>query len=121
MVDTGGGPVFLSDPENYLRNTNWPNAAPGTLPDFWASSCKGISDDLTFSLSDGSQSISLSIVTKALTPAVQGLCLVMCEKCNFMRGEDGMNIGGLTALFYSILIDYKNAKIGFRSKPISVS
>lgn len=121
MIDTGGGPVFLSDPENYLRNTNWPNAAAEAIPDFWKSSCKGISDDLTISLSDGSQSISLSIVTKALTPAVQGLCLVMCEKCDFMRGQDGMNIGGLTALFYSMLIDYKNAKVGFRPKPVSVS
>jgi hypothetical protein len=121
MIDTGGGPAFLSDPENYLRNTNWPNAAPEEIPDFWKSSCKGISDDLTVSLSDGSRSTSLSITTKILTPDVQGLCLVMCENCDFMRGEDGMNIGGLTVLFYSILIDYNNAKVGFKPKPISGS
>ncbi|MCP1747560.1 hypothetical protein [Bradyrhizobium japonicum] len=41
--------------------------------------------------------------SKALTPAVQGLSLVMCDKCEFMRAQDGMNIGGLTVLFYSIL------------------
>jgi hypothetical protein len=121
MVDTGGGPVFLSDPENYLRNRNWPNATPEAIPDFWKISCEGISDDLTISLGDDSQSIPLSIITKALTPAVQGLSLVMCDQCDYMRGEDGMNIGGLTALFYSILIDYKNALVGFRPKQVSVS
>lgn len=121
MVDTGGGPVFLSDPEGDLRKNDWPNAVPEPLQDFWKTSCLGLSDDLAFSLSDGSQSVLLSIDAKALTPAVQGLCLVMCETCNFMRGQDGMNIGGLTALFYSILIDYKNAKVGFAPKTIAAS
>jgi hypothetical protein len=74
---------------------------------------------LAFSLSDGNQSVSLAITTKALSPAVQGLSLVICEDCRFMSGADGMNIGGLTALFYSILIDYKNARIGFKPKPAS--
>lgn len=121
MIDTAGGPVFLSDPENYLRKRDWPETVPETIPDFWVSSCKGISADLAFSLTDGKETVLLAIRSKALTPAVQGLSLVMCDKCEFMRTRDGMNIGGLTALFYSILIDYKNARVGFKLKPHSVS
>lgn len=120
MVDTGGGPVFLSDPENYVRSPNWPNEIQEAPPDWVSSSvsCKAISDDLSFSLTDGSESTSFSIATNKLTSPVRGLSLVMCEKCHFMWGQDGMNIGGLTALFYSILIDYKGARVGFKSKPI---
>jgi hypothetical protein len=123
MIDTGGGPVFLSDPENYLLNTAWPNAVPEKPPDWpgLPTNCEAISDDLVFSLSDGGQPIPFAILTKALPPVVQGLTLVMCENCPYMRNQDGMNIGGLTALFYSVLIDYKNAKVGFRSKVIAVA
>lgn len=121
MIDTGGGPVFLSDPENYLRKTEWPGSSPETIPDFWVASCQGISADLTFSLTDGKDTASLDICSKALTAAVRGLSLVMCDKCEFMRDRDGMNIGGLTALFYSILIDYKNARVGFKPKPLALS
>jgi hypothetical protein len=116
MIDTGGGPVFLSDPENYLGKTNWPGAVPEAIPDFWTTSCTGISDDLAFSLGDGTRSMSFSLPSKALPPIVQGLSLVTCQDCYFMFSADGMNIGGLTALFYAILIDYKNAKVGFRAK-----
>ena len=28
MIDTGGGPVFLSDPNNLLLSTDWPDPAP---------------------------------------------------------------------------------------------
>jgi hypothetical protein len=90
MIDTGGGPVFLSDPENYLRKTDWPGAVPEPIPTYWISSCTGISDDLAFTLSDGNQSVSLAIATKSLSPAVQGLTLVICDDCHFMFGEDGM-------------------------------
>ncbi|MGY3238541.1 hypothetical protein ACVWZ4_000826 [Bradyrhizobium sp. USDA 4472] len=120
MIDTAGGPVFLSDPENYLRKRDWPETLPETIPDFWVSSCKGMSADLAFSLTDGKETVLLTIRSKALTPAVQGLSLIMCDKCEFMRAQDGMNIGGLTALFYSILIDYKNARVGFKPKLHSV-
>ncbi|WLB18901.1 hypothetical protein [Bradyrhizobium japonicum] len=121
MIDAAGGPVFLSDPENYLRKSDWPDTLRETIPDFWVSSCKAISADLSFSLTDGKGTVPLAIRSKALTPAVQGLSLVMCDKCEFMRAQDGMNIGGLTVLFYSILIDYKDARVGFKPKPHSVS
>jgi hypothetical protein len=119
MIDTGGGPVFLSDPDDLLRDADWPNAAPEAIPAYWTNSCKGISDDLAFSLGDGNHFVSFSIATKTLPPLVQGLTLVMCDDCHYMFGADGMNIGGLTALFYSILIDYKNAQIGFKPKSVS--
>jgi hypothetical protein len=123
MIDTGGGPVFLSDPEDYLLKTSWPNAVTETPPDWpgLPANCEAISDDLAFLLGDGGQTMPFAILTKALPQVVQGLTLVMCETCPYMRNQDGMNIGGLTALFYSILIDYKNAKVGFRSKPVAVS
>ena len=116
MIDTGGGPVFLSDPENYLGQTNWPGAVPEAIADYWTTSCTGVSDDLAFSLGDGAQSMSFSLPAGALPPVVQGLSLVTCQDCYFMFHADGMNIGGLTALFYAILIDYKNAKVGFKAK-----
>ncbi len=117
MVDTGGGAVFLSDPQNYLGRLNFPGAVPAELPENnWPASCAGISDDLAFSLSDGNQSMSFSLPTAALPQSVQGLSLVVCQDNPYMFGWDGMNIGGLTALFYSILIDYKNAKVSFRAK-----
>jgi hypothetical protein len=32
-----------------------------------------------------------------------------------MMGQQGMNIGGISALFNSILIDYSVNKVGFKS------
>jgi hypothetical protein len=34
-----------------------------------------------------------------------------------MQDEEGMNIGGLSALFNYIVIDYAAAKVGFKAKP----
>jgi hypothetical protein len=55
MIDTGGGPVFLSDPTNFILQTDWPNPAP--VPDAsWllgSYSCQAISGNLTISLGDG--------------------------------------------------------------------
>jgi hypothetical protein len=33
-----------------------------------------------------------------------------------MRGYDGMNIGGTSALFNYILVDYASAKVGLKAK-----
>jgi len=33
-----------------------------------------------------------------------------------MQGQYGMNIGGLSALANYILVDYKNARVGFKPK-----
>ena len=116
MIDTGGGPVFLSDQQNYLRRLDFPGSVPEDIPDFWDLTCAGISGDLAFSLSDGTNTMSFSLPASALPQSVQGLSLVACQNCSYMFGWDGMNIGGLTALFYSILIDYKGVQVGFKAK-----
>jgi hypothetical protein len=122
MVDTGGGPVFLSDPDGYIYKATWPDPAtnPGwTTPD--SISCQSTYDKITIGLSDGINSFSYSIDTSGLPSPVQGLTLVMCEKCSYMMDNDGMNIGGISALFNYILIDYASAKVAFKAKtPLSV-
>jgi len=120
MVDTGGGPVFLSDPNGYIYSKNWPEEVP--CPS-WTSpgsdSCQSVQDDLTIVIGDGSGSFSYQIKTANLAPSVQGLTLVMCKQCYYMMQNQGMNIGGLSALFNFILIDYASAKVGFKSKQIA--
>jgi hypothetical protein len=121
MVDTGGGPVFLSDPNGYIDRTNWPDPVPSPS---WTSSgsvsCESTEDDLTIVLGDGRSSFSYRIDTTKLPSSVQGLTLVMCELCYYMMGNQGMNIGGLSALFNSILVDYASAQVGFKAKPIEL-
>lgn len=117
MVDTGGGPVFLSDPDGYLYNKVWP--APVSNP-AWTTpgsvSCESTKDKITVGLGDGTSSFSYTINPSTLPASVQGLTLVMCEKCFYMMDNAGMNIGGLSALFNYILIDYASAKVGFKTK-----
>src|SRR5579872_3876398 len=117
MVDTGGGPVFLSDPNSYVYATAWPEQAP--LPD-WTSngsvSCQSVKDALTIEIGDEHNAFSYQIDTASLPDSVQGLTLVMCEECSYMMGNQGMNIGGLSALFLDILIDYASGRVGFKSK-----
>ena len=122
MVDTGGGPVFLSDPNGYVYLTHWPEQVP--LP-AWASSsdsCQSVRDDLGIVLGDQNGSFSYGIQAGELPASAQGLTLVMCKKCYYMMENQGMNIRGLSALFNFILIDYASMKVGFKSKkavPIS--
>lgn len=117
MVDTGGGPVFLSDPNAYLYSKQWPD--PVTPPDWTTTgsvSCISTSDNITIGMGDGAGTFSYEIDTSALPASVQGLTLVMCENCEYMMGNQGMNIGGISALFNLILIDYAAAKVGFKEK-----
>lgn len=115
MVDTGGGPVFLSDPNGYVYDKTWPD--PATCPTWAGSStnCTCISDQLGLTLTDGETSFSYTIDTAALPAPVQGLTAVMCENNAYMMGQYGMNIGGITALFNDILIDYGGTRIGFQA------
>ena len=117
MVDTGGGPVFLSDPNGYVYSGSWPGGV--TCPT-WTSgsdSCQCISDDITIELGDATSSTSYTIDTSTLPPSVQGLTLVMCKVNEYMRGRQGMNIGGISALFNYILVDYAGARVGLKPKP----
>lgn len=118
MMDTGGGPVFLSDPDNFVFSRTWPDpagnpawaAAPGSMQ------CQSTFDQITLEVGDDNGSYSYTIDTSHLPASVQGLTLVMCEKCFFMMDQDGMNVGGITALFNDIVVDYSAGKIGLRPK-----
>ncbi|WMT77673.1 hypothetical protein [Bradyrhizobium sp. Ash2021] len=117
MVDTGGGPVFLSDPNADIYTANWPNivpspswTSPGSLP------CESTKQDITIDVGDTGSSFTYRIDTSTLPPPVQGLTLVMCRSCEYMRQNQGMNLGGISALFNYILIDFSSGKVGFKAK-----
>jgi hypothetical protein len=40
----------------------------------------------------------------------------MSPQNTFMMGQQGMNVGGISALANAILVDYKNRKVGFRKR-----
>jgi hypothetical protein len=118
VVDTGGGPVFLSDPNGYVYSTTWPHAA--TCP-AWASTSDQpncISDDLTIKLAGPGQASTYEYTIRPaeLPSSVQGLTGVLCRVCWYMMGQQGMNIGGISVLFNNLLIDYKHGQVGFRPK-----
>jgi hypothetical protein len=120
LIDTGGGPVFLSDPNGYVYSATWPE---GVSNPPWTSdnppqsiSCQSVEDDLGVVIGDENNSFSYRIDTTNMPSSVQGLTLVMCEDCGYMFGRQGMNIGGLSALFNYIVIDYASGKVGLKSK-----
>jgi hypothetical protein len=120
MIDTGGGPVFLSDPDGYLYKMRWPEQV--ALPD-WTSkskSCQAIKDPLTIVLSDEKNAFSYRIDTTTFPAPVQDLTLVLCQECSYMQGNRGMNIGGISALFNFILIDNQLGMVGLKSKNLVV-
>ncbi len=116
MVDTGGGPVFLSDPNGYVYSSQWPD--PAACPTWTGTSqrCQCISAPLDLQLGDGTNSFSYTIDTSTLPPSVQGLTAVLCEMNAFMMGQQGMNIGGISALFNDILVDYAHAQVGLKPR-----
>ncbi len=116
MIDTGGGPVYLSDPNGYLYSNNWPSQV--TNPD-WASSstlCQSTQAVLGISIGGATGSYAYVIDNSTFPAPTQGLTLVMCENNAYMMGQQGMNIGGISALVNSILIDFKNNKVGFMKR-----
>jgi hypothetical protein len=125
MVDTGGGPVFLSDQKKYLWAEDF--QTPSALPSWISGSygCQAINEDVAITLRDGvdpETTYSYRIEKAKLPPLAAGQTLVICKTCLYMwdtQGipNDGMNIGGLSALFNYILIDYVAAKVGFKAKP----
>jgi hypothetical protein len=119
MIDTGGGPIFLSDPNGYLYNRVWPNPVdnPGwvTDPPPVSVQCESTKDVVTVEIGDGTaRSYTYTVDTSAFPATVQGLTLVMCELNQYMRNNYGMNIGGISALVNSILIDYADSRVGFK-------
>jgi hypothetical protein len=120
MVDTGGGPFFLSDPDGYLYPKHWPS--PAHKPP-WADegsiACQAVKGPITVEIGDCQNWYSLRIDTSRLPRPVQGLTLVMCKKCKYMWNNDGMNIGGISALFNYILVDYEAGHVGLKSKGLA--
>lgn len=124
MIDTGGGPVFLSDPQKYLwaKDFSTSTGLPGWIAG--SSCCQAINDDLAITLWDGinaGSSYSYRIEKAKLPPLAAGETLVICKRCSYMeetnnKPNDGMNIGGLSVLFNHILIDYVAARVGLRAK-----
>jgi hypothetical protein len=116
MVDTGGGPVLLSDFDGYFHNRKWPK--PAACPPYPDPSlnCTCTSDTISITLADDVRSYSFTIDTAGFPPSVRGLTAMMCEKSFYMMGQYGMNIGGISALFNDILIDYRNAQVGFKPR-----
>jgi len=116
MIDTGGGPVFLSDPNGYLYQSQWPDPVPNP---FWActsQNCISTSDAIAVELGDQNSSFTYSIDTSSFPPSVQGLTLVMCQNNAFMMSRQGMNIGGISALEVGILVDFANSQVGLKPK-----
>ena len=115
MIDTGGGPVFLSDPDAYVYGTAWPDTVVCPAWAAGSESCNCVSDALTIALAgaDGESTYSYTIDTGAMPPPVQGLTAVMCKVNQYMMGQQGMNVGGITTLFNRILVCYQGTQIGF--------
>ncbi len=117
MVDTGGGPVHLSDPNGYLVPADWPNPVPNP---FWAANltpCQSIQAPVEICLAGTEGSYSYVIDNRHFPPCDQGITLVMAANNPFMSGAQGMNLGGISALVNQILIDFKNKRVGFKRNP----
>lgn len=115
MIDTGGTCAYLSDPAGYVYSQTWPD--PVQNPSWTSSStnCQSTSDAIDIILGDGQSSFALAIDPATMPASVQGLTLVMCERNAYMMGQYGMNVGGISALFATFMIDYGQARVGFRA------
>jgi hypothetical protein len=121
MIDTGGGPVFLSDGDGYVCDKPWPDPVSNPAWTSDSTDCQSTSDEIAIELGDGTNSITYTINPSLLPSSVQGLTLVMCKVNEYMRGQRGMNIGGISALVNYILVDYQNARVGLKPKQASPS
>jgi hypothetical protein len=121
MIDTGGGPVFLSDPNGYIYRKTWPDSVPNPPWTSTSSDCQSTKDSVTIELGEGTSVLTYTINSSALPPSAQGLTLVMCRINEYMRGQQGMNIGGISMLVNDILIDHNTSKVGLRPKAVNAA
>lgn len=115
MIDTGGGPVLLSDPNGYVWPKTWPfevDKCPGWTRSSKDCNCIAALLQVSLAAASGSGTYAYTINPFAQPIAEWGLTAVMCEKNQFMRGHQGMNVGGITFLFNRLLIDYSGAQVG---------
>ena len=116
MLDTGGGPAYLSDPSGYVYGGDWlpsannPNWTNNPKPK--STNCVSTLASVAITLGDGKNSFSYTINESLLPESTQGLVLVMCEDNGYMFSKYGMNIGGISMLALRMLIDFQNAKVG---------
>lgn len=116
MIDTGGTCAFLSDPDGYVYNADWPNPAQNPCWTMDSICCQSTSQAITLELGDAVSNFTYTVDTSTLPTPVQGLTLVMCKTNSFMMGQYGLNIGGVSALAIGILIDYQNNRVGLKLK-----
>jgi len=117
MIDTGGTCAYLVDPDQLVSAQAWPPMAasnPGWCAPGWG--CETTQRAFTLELGDAQNSFTYTLDTAAMPPAVQGETLVMCQTNDYMRNQYGMNIGGISALALSIVVDYGARRVGLKVK-----
>jgi hypothetical protein len=117
MIDTGGTQPYLSDPNGDVCQAEWPN--PGSMPpwiDGESISCIATKSPIEITVGDATNSWSYTIDLSSLPDVDQTTSLVMCQTCKYMYGANGMNIGGLSMLFNSLMVDYAGYQVGFKPK-----
>jgi hypothetical protein len=122
MIDTGGTQPYLSDPSGKTY-TAMSTSAGGTLPD-WVSDpgtpstmCSATSSVIGVELGDDTSSYAYAIDLSTLPATDRATSLVVCTNCGYMRDQPGINIGGLSMLFNSLLIDISSKTVGLMKKP----
>lgn len=116
MIDSGGGPVFLSDPSGYVYPQTWPDPVPNPGWTSGSQACASVSDRLEIELGDDAGKLTYTLDAAHWPQSVRGLTLVMCQMNEYMRGQQGMNIGGISVLVNTLLIDYAHARVGLKPK-----
>lgn len=112
QIDTGGGPVLVSDPNGHVNLNPWPDRVtcpPWTSGDYPNCNCTSAPLQLGFAGYGNVGAYSYSIDASALPAPVQGLTAVVY---NPGPGTDTMNIGGLSLLFNRLLVEYAGNRIG---------
>ena len=119
MLDTGGGPAYLSDPSGFVYKRQW---LPSSQNPDWTNSlnpkstaCVSTLASVTIMLGDGKNSFTYTIDESLLPKSTQGLVLVMCQDNGYMFCRYGMNIGGISMLSLRMLIDFQNSQVGLAS------
>lgn len=116
VIDTGGGPVFLSDPHGYVYRGAWSDPVDNPA---WASSsdsCESVGAKIAVTIGTAAAKFSYIIDPTQFPRSAQGLTLVMCKKNHYMMDQQGMNIGGISALVNRILVDYGGCRVGLQTK-----
>jgi hypothetical protein len=121
MIDTGGTQPYLSDPDgktSAAMSGSTGGALPGWVNNTEAPStmCSATSSVIGVELGDGTNSYAYTIDLAALPETDRATSLVVCTKCGFMRNQSGMNIGGLSTLFNSLMIDVADKRVGLMKK-----